>query len=158
MYSLNLPYSPIKISGTRQHPKIFDVLRQRWVSLTPEEWVRQQFVHFLITHKGYPDALMANEISLKVGEKTLRADSVVYDRTARPIVIIEYKAPEIAITQKVIDQISVYNLLLHADYLIVSNGINHYCCRMDYSSNSYTFLEDIPAYEQICEEDHLPTP
>lgn len=147
MTSLNLPPFDMKLSGTRQHPKILDVLRRRFVALTPEEWVRQHFVHFLIDHKGYPAALLANEIQLKCGEKTLRADSVLYSRELVPRMIIEYKAPHIPITQKVFDQITAYNLLLHVDFLLVSNGMEHYICKMDYEAGKYSFLKEIPNYE-----------
>ena len=149
MYRLNLPSYPIKIGGTREKPTILDVLRKKFVALTPEEWVRQHFVHFLIEHKHYPTGLLANEVKLHVGEKTLRADSVLYDRMLRPRMIVEYKAPTIKLTQKVFDQISAYNLLLKVDYLVVSNGIESYCCKIDYDHQTYTFMEDIPDYDNI---------
>ena len=149
MVQLNLPPFDIKVSGTKQHPQIFDILRRKYIALTPEEWVRQHFVHFLIEHKGYPAALLANEIQLKCGDKTLRVDSVLYPRELRPRMIIEYKAPHITLTQKVFDQISAYNLLLHVDFLVVSNGLQHYICRMDYDGKKYLFLEDIPEYSEL---------
>lgn len=149
MKELNLPAYAVKLSGTREKPLIFDILRRRYVALTPEEWVRQHFIHFLIEHKGYPISLLANEVKLSVGEKTLRADSVLYSNTLMPKMIIEYKAPHITITQQVFDQISNYNLLLHVDYLIVSNGLQHYVCKMDYDGKKYLFLEDIPGYEEL---------
>lgn len=149
MTRLNLPPFEIKLRGTKAQPQIFDILRKKYIALTPEEWVRQHFVHFLVEHKGYPAALMANEIQLKVGEKTLRADSVLYSRDLKPRMIIEYKAPHIPITQKVFDQISIYNMLLHVDYLVVSNGLQHYICKMDYNDKKYLFLEDIPDYEEL---------
>jgi hypothetical protein len=128
---------------------VFDILRRRYVALTPEEWVRQHFIHFLIEHKGYPKGLLANEVELRVGEKRLRCDSVLYDRGLQPRMIIEYKAPDIALTKRVFDQITTYNLLLHVDYLIISNGHQHHCCRMDYEQSSYVFLTDIPDYRDI---------
>ena len=149
MYELNLPKYGIKIKNDKGHQSIFDVLRRKYVALTPEEWVRQHFVHFLIEHKGYPKALMANEIQLAIGNKKLRCDSMLYDRTLKPRMIIEYKAPTVSITQKVFDQITIYNMLLHVDYLVVSNGIKHYCCRMDYANQKYLFLEDIPDYQNL---------
>ncbi len=149
MIQLNLPNYPIRLSGTQEHPSIFDILRRKYVALTPEEWVRQHFIHFLINQKNYPVTLLANEIKLQVGNKTLRADSVLYDRELRPRMIVEYKAPHIPITQKVFDQISTYNMLLHVDYLVVSNGLQHYCCKMDYDNQKYLFLEDIPDYQNI---------
>ena len=149
MYELNLPKYGIKIANENGHQTIFDVLRRKYVALTPEEWVRQHFVHYLIEHKGYPQALMANEIQLAIGNKKLRCDSVLYDRSLKPRMIIEYKAPTVNITQKVFDQITIYNMLLHVDYLVVSNGIKHYCCRMDYDNQKYLFLDDIPDYQEI---------
>ena len=149
MYELNLPKYGIKIANENGHQTIFDVLRRKYVALTPEEWVRQHFVHYLIEHKGYPQALMANEIQLAIGNKKLRCDSVLYDRSLKPRMIIEYKAPTVNITQKVFDQITIYNMLLHVDYLVVSNGIKHYCCRMDYDNQKYLFLDDIPDYKNL---------
>ena len=149
MYELNLPKYGIKIANENGHLTIFDVLRRKYVALTPEEWVRQHFVHYLIGHKGYPQTLMANEIQLAIGNKKLRCDSVLYDRSLKPRMIIEYKAPTVNITQKVFDQITIYNMLLHVDYLVVSNGIKHYCCRMDYENQKYLFLDDIPNYQEI---------
>ena len=149
MFALQLPPFDANIVWHKGSPRIFDILRKRYVSLTPEEWVRQHFVHFLIEHKGYPKALMANEIQLAIGNKKLRCDSVLYDRTLKPRMIIEYKAPTVSITQKVFDQITIYNMLLHVDYLVVSNGIKHYCCRMDYANQKYLFLEDIPDYQNL---------
>ena len=149
MIRLNLPTFEMKVSGTKQQPKILDVLRRKYVAITPEEWVRQHFVHYLIEHKGYPASLLANEIQLKCGDKVLRADSVLYHSNLAPRMIIEYKAPHIKITQKVFDQITVYNMLLHVDYLIVSNGLQHYCCKMDYENKKYLFLKDIPTYDKL---------
>lgn len=149
MNQLNLPGFELKLSGTHDKPKILDILRRRYVALTPEEWVRQHFVHYLIEHKGYPQALMANEIQIQIGDKQLRADSVLYDAKLQPRMIIEYKAPSIPITQKVFDQIFAYNTRLHVDYLIVSNGLNHFCCKIDYATQSYSFLQDIPSYNEL---------
>ena len=149
MIPLNLPSFNIKLQGTQEHPRVFDILRRRYVALTPEEWVRQNFIHYLIESLNYPATLLANEMRLHVGQKQLLADSVLFDTELKPRMIIEYKAPNIAITQKVFDQISAYNLMLHADYLIVSNGMRHYCCKMDYDNNRYLFMDHIPKYEEI---------
>ena len=149
MNRLNLPSFEIKLSGTPEKPKIFDILRRKYVTLTPEEWVRQHFVHYLIEHKGYPMALLANEVELKAGDKRLRCDSILYNKVVQPRMIIEYKAPTVVLTQRVFDQISAYNLLLHVDYLVVSNGMQHYCCKKDYDHQKYLFLEDIPDYQNI---------
>lgn len=146
---LNLPPYPARVKEADGRRQIFDILRRKYVALTPEEWVRQHFIHYLIDYKGYPAALLANEVPLQVGEKRVRADSVLYDRQLRPRLIIEYKAPTIPLTQKVFDQITVYNLLLHVDYLIVSNGLETYICKMDYTNHTYRFLEMIPDYKNI---------
>ena len=149
MFELNLPPFDVKISSEGEKKRIFDVIRRRYVALTPEEWVRQHFVHFLAAEKGYPLTLMANEVQLKLNGMSRRCDTVVYDRTLTPRVIVEYKAPSVEITQKVFDQISRYNRVLRVDYLIVSNGLTHYCCRIDYASQGYSFLPDIPTYEEL---------
>lgn len=146
---LNLPPYDVRLGGTKEHPTIFDVLRRRYVALTPEEWVRQHFVHFLTEHMDYPPTLLANEKKLQIGDKVLRADTVVYDTQLKPRMIIEYKAPTISLTQRVLEQASAYNLLLHVDYLVVSNGLKHYCCRMDYEHHSYVFLKEIPLYKEL---------
>ena len=149
MSALNLPTFDKKIIQKEDKYSIFDVIRRQYVALTPEEWVRQHFVHYLINHKGYPQSLMGNEVQLKLNGMSRRCDTVVYDRTLRPRVIIEYKAPSVSITQKVFEQICRYNMVLQVDYLIVSNGLTHYCCRIDYQTMKYTFLPDIPAYDEL---------
>ena len=149
MIKLNLPPYPVRLKAEGGRQKIFDMLRRRYVALTPEEWVRQHFVHFLTAHKGYPASLLANEVRLMIGDKSVRADSVLYDNRLHARMIVEYKAPHICITQKVFDQISVYNLLLHVDYLVVSNGMQTYVCKMDYAHQKYLFLENLPDYDNI---------
>ena len=149
MLKLNLPPFDKKITKKDDKAFILDVIRRQYVALTPEEWVRQHFVHFLIEHKGYPQSLMANEVQLKLNGMSRRCDTVVYDRALRPRVIIEYKAPSVSITQRVFEQICRYNIVLQVDYLIVSNGLAHYCCKVDYANRSYTFVEDIPEYSNI---------
>ena len=149
MQQLNLPPYEIKIRETDGRRTILDILRRKYVALTPEEWVRQHFVHFKKKKKGYPATLLANEVQLNVGNKLLRADSVLYGSDLHPRMIIEYKAPTVSITQKVFDQISVYNMLLKVDYLVVSNGINHYVCKMNYENQKYFFLREIPEYKDL---------
>ena len=149
MLSLNLPPYATKIAVRDGKNSIWDIIRRKYVALTPEEWVRQHFVHFLVEHKGYPVSLLANEVALVLNGTSRRCDTVLYDRTLSPRMIMEYKAPHIPITQKVFDQISRYNLVFRVDYLIVSNGLFHYCCRMDYENHSYQFLSDIPEYGEL---------
>ena len=142
MKTLNLPKTEFKIISRGEKLNIFDILRRRYVTLTPEEWVRQHFIHFLIEYMG-------NEISLDLNGTRKRCDSVLYDKEARPIMIIEYKAPHIPITQETFQQISRYNMKLHVPWLIVSNGMEHYCCQVDYKKGEYHFLSDIPQYDAL---------
>ena len=143
---LNIPtYSPDIIDdGTSI--KIYDCLREKYVALTPEEWVRQNFVNYLINNKGYPKNLLANEVNLTLNGMQRRCDTVLYDIHICPRMIIEYKRTDVNITQKIFDQICRYNMVMHVDYLIVSNGMTHYCCKIDYEKQTYEFLEDIPDY------------
>lgn len=117
--------------------------------MTPEEWVRQNFVRYLIDDRQFPAALMNNEISLTQNGIKRRCDTLVADQNGNPLVIVEYKAPSIEITQKTFDQIVRYNMVLKAQYLIVSNGLSHYCCKIDYENNSYSFLKEIPCYSEL---------
>ncbi len=149
MTVLNLPTYPVRTKTEDGMTKIFDILRQRYVALTPEEWVRQHFVHFLQSEKGYPPALMGNEIRLTLNGMSRRCDTVVYDRQLHARMIVEYKRPDVAITQCVFEQIGRYNMVMHVEYLMVSNGLEHYCCQLDYVHNSYRFLPDIPCYDQL---------
>lgn len=147
--ALNLPDYPLNVKKNGNRLLVFDRLRKRFVALTPEEWVRQHFVEYLIQEKQFPSALMGNEVSLTQNGIKRRCDTLVADRQGKPLVIVEYKAPEIEITQQVFDQIVRYNMVLRARYLMVSNGMTHYCCRIDYDNNTYAFLTDIPRYEEI---------
>ena len=150
MTELNLP--PFDISLRRSADGtiyVFDSLRRTEVVLTPEEWVRQHFVNFLTTMRGFPRELMANEVGIRLNGATRRCDTIVYDRHLHPLAIVEYKAPSIAVSQKVFDQIARYNIVLNAPFLIVSNGMRHYCCRFDFGSRTYAFLRDIPFYADI---------
>ena len=126
--------------------KCFDPLRRKYVALTAEESVRQKFVRWLIDEKGYPAGLIGNEVTLNVGGLRRRCDTVVYSRDLKPWMIIEYKAPRVEITQEVFEQILRYNIALHAEYLVVSNGLRNFCCRIIYSPLSYDFLDEIPEY------------
>ncbi|MCR4765509.1 MAG: type I restriction enzyme HsdR N-terminal domain-containing protein [Bacteroidaceae bacterium] len=149
MLALNLPAFEIKIKDDGAKKSIFDVIRRKYVALTPEEWVRQHFVHYLIEKLGYPQELLANEIEVSLNGTSKRCDTVLFDRELKARMIVEYKAADIAISQKVFDQIMRYNMVLMVDYLVVSNGMEHYCCKMDYAHNSYVFLEAIPSYDKL---------
>ena len=147
--ALNLPETELKIVARAGKPFVFDVFRRRYVALTPEEWVRQHFVHFLVDRKGYPAECIGNEVSIRLGTLRKRCDTVVYGREAEPLMIVEYKAPGVEITQQVFEQISRYNIRLRVRWLVVSNGLRHYCCHIDYEKGSYRFVEDIPPYPSI---------
>lgn len=149
MPSLNLPLYAPKMMEKDGKKLIFDPLRQKYVVLTPEEWVRQRFINYLITVKGYPKELMGNEIALTLNGTLRRCDTVVYDKYLAPLMVIEYKAAQVNITQAVFDQIVRYNMVMQVNYLIVSNGRSHYCCEIDCSNKRYNFLEDIPSYAAI---------
>lgn len=149
MLQLNLPSAALKITRKENRDYVFDTLRKKYVALTPEEWVRQNFVHFLIRYKNYPVGLLANEVQISLNSTRKRCDTVLYNRNLTARMIIEYKAPYVNITQEVFNQITRYNIVLKVDYLIVTNGINHYCCKVDYRNNSYSFLRDIPEYSEL---------
>lgn len=152
MQELNLPPYNANIKNENGRDFIFDILRNKFVALTPEEWVRQNFVQYLINYKHYSKNLMNNEIPLRLNGTSKRCDTVVFSKTTEPKMIIEYKAPEIKITQKVFNQITRYNMVLRVDYLVVSNGLNHYCCKMDYDSQGYVFLKDIPDFDILLQQ------
>lgn len=147
---LNLPECRLDIRSRNDgNREVFDILRRKFVALTPEEWVRQHFVHMLTEQNGYPAALMANEVGITLNGTTRRCDTIVYDHDCRPIMIIEYKAPGVEITQKVFDQAVRYNMVLKVKYLVISNGISHYVCAIDYTSHRYSFLKEIPTYGNL---------
>lgn len=144
---LNIPYYKMRLKETDGKIQVFDPIRDKSVVLTPEEYVRQQFVSWLQHDLGYPVGLIANEVSLTLNGTKRRCDTIVFGRDSMPRMIIEYKAPDVTVTQEVFDQIVRYNMVLNADYLIVSNGINHFCCSIDYIGNTYHFIPRIPSYK-----------
>lgn len=150
---LNIPSSHLRTEMREGIIKVYDPLRQKWVPLTPEEHVRQQFTAWMQSAFHYPPALMANEIGIEVNGTRKRCDTVVFDRTGAPMMIVEFKAPEVKISQQTFDQIVRYNLTLRARLLVVSNGVNHYCCVVDYQNNSYRFLPQIPDFRDIVNPD-----
>ena len=149
MLALNLPTFKVKMKDDAAKKMIFDIIRRKYVVLTPEEWVRQHFVHYLIEQLGYPRELLSNEVEVTLNATSKRCDTVLYDRDLKARMIIEYKATDVPITQKVFNQIMRYNMALHVEYLVVSNGIDHYSCRIDYATNSYVFLSEIPSYDKL---------
>ncbi|MCM1037059.1 MAG: type I restriction enzyme HsdR N-terminal domain-containing protein [Bacteroides sp.] len=149
MVALNLPSAPLRLSRDDSGVvRVYDPLRCRWLVLTPEEWVRQHFTAYLRSELGYPASLMANEVSLELNGMRRRCDTVVYSREGlRPLLIVEYKRPTVAITATVFDQIARYNSVLGAPWLMVSNGLRHFCCRFD--GDGYTFARALPPFSSL---------
>lgn len=146
---LNLPAADLKLITEQGQVKVFDPLRRKYVVLTPEEYVRQHVVNWMTSELRYPPSLMANEVGITLNGTRRRCDTVVFRPDSSPLMILEYKAPDIEITQDVFDQIVRYNMVLHADYLVVSNGLRHYCCRIDYRNDSYHFIPGVPDYMEL---------
>jgi hypothetical protein len=147
---LNLPAYQFKTRKAKEGKmEIFDVFRKKFVALTAEEWVRQNFLKYLVDEKDYPKSLLLVEKGLSLNNMLKRFDAVAYDQTGKPMVLMEFKAPEVRISQKVFEQVAAYNLKLKVRYLIVSNGMVHYCCLMNYQNNSFTFIKEIPDFAKL---------
>jgi hypothetical protein len=147
MIKLNLPTYNFKLKSKENKTLIFDKLRKKYMVLTPEEWVRQHFVHFLIDKKNYPTSLIALEKQLTINNRKKRTDILVFNTEGTPEIIVECKAPTIKVTQDTFDQIARYNLKLKANFLIVTNGLEHFYCKMDFENETYIFLKEIPDYK-----------
>lgn len=147
MQALNLPPYQFKLKNNGAKSHIFDAIRKKYVVLTPEEWVRQNFLQYLIREKKYPASLIAVEAGLKYNQLQKRMDVLIYDKQGSPHLMVECKAPEVKITQDVFDQVARYNMVFKVKYLVVTNGLHHFCCLMDYTTNSYVYLEQIPVFE-----------
>jgi len=141
-----LPNVALKTKSVEGTIQVFDVIRKKYFVLTPEEWVRQHFIHYLNNEKNYPMGLMGVEKMIKYNALKTRADIVLYTREGKAKMIVECKAPNIKITQDTFNQIAKYNFKLKVEYLVVTNGIQHFCCRMDYENNKITFLKEVPIY------------
>lgn len=148
MQKLAFPAYSFRLKNSENKPFIFDVIRKKFLVLTPEEWVRQHILQFLSQDKKYPLSLINVEKEIKVGNTRKRYDIVVFKPDGRLFLIVECKAPSIKITQDTFDQIARYNLQLEADYLMVSNGLQHYYCQMDYEAERYQFLRALPDYKR----------
>jgi hypothetical protein len=146
MQGLNLPTYSFRIKSVDGRNMIFDEIRRRYVVLTPEEWVRQNFIRYLVSDKSYPSSLIAIEKQFKYNKLVKRSDILVYNRGGIPVLMIECKAPDIKINQEVFDQIALYNLKYNVPYLVVTNGIHHYCCNYETEKGKYKFLDEIPDY------------
>ncbi|OYD46207.1 restriction endonuclease subunit R [Sphingobacterium cellulitidis] len=145
---LNLPPFPAKISKKQDQYYIFDELRKKHLLLTPEEWVRQHWVSHLNKHYQYPMALMKIEGGLSINELQKRSDLVIYNREGSRVLLAEFKAPSVKITEKVFEQIANYNSIYKIPLLLVSNGIEHYYCRINFEQENFTFITELPSFNQ----------
>lgn len=150
MKQLALPAYSFSLKSDKGTELIFDDIRKKWIVLTPEEWVRQHFIRYLIDHKAYPASLIGVEVTFKVNSLTRRADILVYNRLGNPVLIVECKAPSVKIDNKVFDQVVAYNFRFRLPYIVVTNGLKHFACSISSdTSPDYTFLKSIPAYNEL---------
>ena len=147
MQKLNFPTFTFRFKNSENKVAIFDEIRKKFIILTPEAWVRQHVVQFLLQEKNYPKSYINVEKLIKINDLNKRYDIVVYQPNGELFLLIECKAPEVKITQQTFDQIARYNLVLNAKYLMVTNGLNHYFCQMDFENEKYIFLEELPEFE-----------
>jgi len=144
--ALNFPAYPFRLKQEAGKTYIFDELRKRFLLLTPEEWVRQHLVKFLVEEKGYPRTLIKLEGGLKLNSLQKRSDILLFDTSGGKLMLVECKAPSVKITQDTFDQIARYNFVHRVKVLVVSNGLQHFCCQIDFAKGDYSFLSDIPEY------------
>ncbi len=149
MIPLNLPAYGARTKADRNRMLIFDGIRKKYVALTPEEWVRQHVINYLITEKGCPSTLISVEMPLKYVRWDKRSDVLVNNRNGQPLMLVECKAPEVIITQKVFEQIAIYNTTIHAPFLMVTNGLQHYCLSAATDVAPAYFLNEIPDYKKL---------
>jgi len=146
MQQLNFPSYNFRFKNSENKVSIFDAIRKKFIILTPEEWVRQHTVQFLVQDKNYPKSYLNVEKLIKVNDINKRYDIVIFKPNGEMFLLVECKAPEVKISQDTFDQMARYNLKLKAEYLMVSNGLNHYFCQMDFENECYIFLEDLPNF------------
>jgi type I site-specific restriction endonuclease len=149
MQALNLPDATLRIRMKGEKQEVFDNVRKKFVALTPEEWVRQHFIHYLTDHRKVPRSLIAVEASLRYHRLKKRSDIVVFGKDGAPCLVVECKAPEVTVTQAVFDQVAMYNMSLKVPFLAVTNGMVHFACYIDHVTGKITFLKEIPEYEQM---------
>jgi len=149
MQQLNFPHFEFKLREINNRQEIFDPVRHKYVTLTPEEWVRQHLIAYLTLIKCYPISIIGVEKQLMLNKLTKRFDLVVFGRNANPLLLVECKAPGIEITEKTFDQAARYNILLQAEYFLITNGLEHYTCRIDYDKKQYIFIEEVPAFDRM---------
>jgi hypothetical protein len=144
MQALRFPPYQFRFKNSENKVAIFDEIRKKFIILTPEEWVRQHVIHYLLYEKKYPKSWINVEKQIKINSLTKRYDVVVFNPNGSIFLLVECKAPEIKISQHTFDQIARYNLALQADFLMVTNGLEHYFCQLDYENEKYYFLQDLP--------------
>ena len=149
MEQLNFKTYPFRFKNSENKIAIFDIIRKKFILLTPEEWVRQHVVRFLLEEKKYPKSLVNVEKVITLNGLTKRYDIVVYNKNGGIEILVECKAPSVKIDQTTFDQIARYNMVLNANYLMVTNGLEQYYCQMDYINKKYSFLKEIPNYKTI---------
>ena len=149
MKKLDFPNFKFRIKNKENTDYIFDIVRKKWFVLTSEEWVRQHCIHFLVYIKYYPISLINVEKKVLINNLTKRYDIIAYSRTGKVLLIVECKGSNIKISQKTFDQIARYNLVLKSTYLMISNGLSNYFCKVNYKHNNYTFLDNLPEYKSI---------
>jgi hypothetical protein len=149
MTQLNLPEFDIKLQNKDDKILVFDPIRKKYLVLTPEEWVRQHFVNFLTVHHHYPRSLIKLEGGLKYNQLQKRSDILVFDRLGQPFLLVECKAAQVKITQKVLEQAAIYNAKLKAPYMVVTNGLQHVCLQINQTNGKYVFLKELPRFEEI---------
>jgi hypothetical protein len=149
MIKLNLPEFEFTYKEKNKKRYIFDEIRRKYLVLSPEEWVRQNFVKYLVNNKNYPAALIVLEMPFIMNSTDKRSDIVIYNRKRKIVLLVECKSPDIPISQKIFDQAAGYNLKLDAKILVITNGISHYCCKPDYKNRKWIYLENIPDYNEL---------
>lgn len=150
MEQLNFPEYSFRITRNKENKLvIFDVYRKKSLILTPEEWVRQNILRYLVEEKNFPAALISSEAGLKINTLSRRYDALIYDRKGKPLLLIECKAPKVSVNQAVFDQVGAYNQTIKAKYILVTNGLKHFCCRHDESNGKFEFLGEIPIFDNI---------
>ena len=149
MESLNLPAYTFRTREQHGKRDIYDPIRQKYVRLTPEEWVRQHFVEYLVQEHHVPRGLIAVEHGFTDQSMPRRADIVAFDRQGQPLLIAECKAPSVSVTQDTFDQVARYNRILRVPFLVVTNGLTHYACRIDFEQATYEFLDELPGYDAL---------
>ena len=152
MQGLNLPTYLFNIKSEGGRKFILDVVRRKYVALTPEEWVRQNFIRYLNEERQYPLSLIAVESEFPLYKTSKRFDILIHNRLGRPVAMVECKSPEVKITKDVFEQIVRYNLTYKLDILMVTNGLQHFCCRLNHQTNSTEFLKEIPGFDSINED------